>query len=449
MAFLAGAVFPELKTVTLSNAVELALQNNLDIRKTEKDLAIAQAQYGEALADFAMPTITGNASYTELDPLTVSEGIINFGNLLPSSEAKLFSGIPAITNVYPDNYHTGLAVSKTLFAGFRFWNALSIKKENLDLAKARLLDRKREVIADVTTSFYNLFLIRENIKMQEDLNRSLRDHVSFTSNSYVSGNATEYDFIRANVEYKLNIPRMTDLSNSYIDQKLLVCQEIGENDPSEVEFIGNLLDTTNTEFSVSDKTEILALSLSNDINLKAMDAGIKIAKLAKDVSQGGMYPTVGAFFNYGYDLSKTNSFAPVDRTWNSTWNAGIQLSMSFDSLIPFISKTWNNAEEAQKNIESLEVQKDILTNAVTLQVQTLLLRLEESREDMQVLLDNVNQAKLGYRLADARYKAGNSTEMEVIDAEVAVVEAEASWLKSIFEFFSSNIRLIRLTGKEA
>ncbi len=61
--------------------------------------------------------------------------------------------------------------------------------------------------------------------------------------------------------------------------------------------------------------------------------------------------------------------------------------------------------------------------------------------------DNVSQAQLGYRLADSRYKAGNATEMEVIDAEVAVNQAEVIYLSAIFDYFSSNLKLIRLIGK--
>jgi outer membrane protein len=371
----------------------------------------------------------------------VEEGTINFP--LPPQFQGLF---PVITNAYPDNYHVGLSVTKTLFSGFRLWNSLSIRQEYLDLAKAKLKDMKSEVIASVTTSFYNLFLIKENIRSQVDYNQSLKDHVIFTSNNYVSGNATEFDFITANLRYKLSIPILTDLSNNLVNEKLSFCQQIGVNDPDSVEVIGDLLDTTNIILSVTNKDEILTLALSNDINLITIDTSIKVARLTLGIAQGEMYPTVGAFFNMGYDFNKTNDFSTVSRTWNTTWNAGVQVSMSFDSLIPYASKAWNSAEEAEKNFESLVVQRNMTTNSVTLQVQSLLLQLEEGRENISVSQDDVNLAKLGYRLADARYKAGNSTELEVIDAENSEVEAEARFSKSIFDYYSATVKLNRLIG---
>ena len=444
---LSGTMAAEIRTVNLSNAIDLALQNNLSISKTEKDIAVAQAQYGESFADLTMPSINGDARYTELDPLTVSEGDIDFNSLLPAGFLPPGVAFPIITNVYPDNYHAGISVTKTLFSGFRLWNSVSIRQAYLDLAKAKLRDMKNEVVSSVTTSFYNLFLIRENIKSQLDLNQTLKEHMTFTSNNYISGNATEFDFITANLKYKLNLPKLMDLSNSLKNEKLVFCQQIGINDPQSVEIIGALLDTTNIVLPVTNKDEILELALSNSIDLMAIDTSIQVAKFSKEIAMGGMYPSLGAFFNYGYDLSKTNTFVNVDRTWNSTWNAGIDLTWSFDSLIPFYSKAWNSAAEAQSTVESLEKQRDMATNSVTLEVQSLLLQLEEGRENISTSMDDVNLAKLGYRLADARYKAGNSTELDVIDAENSEVEAEARWSKSIFDYYTANVRLIRLIGR--
>jgi outer membrane protein TolC len=448
----AGTMSAEITTVNLSNAIDLALKNNLSISKTEKDIEVAQAQYGEAFADFAMPQVNGDARFTELDPLTVSLGQENYNNMISlfgPSFASAFQGqsLPTITNAYPDNYHAGISVTKTLFAGFRYWNAVSIRQAYLDLAKAKLKDMKNEVVSSVTTSFYNLFLIRENIKSQLDYNQSLREHVTYTSNNYVSGNATEFDFITANLRYKLSLPVLTDLSNSLKNEKLVFCQQIGINDPESVEIIGNLLDTTNIILPVTNKDEILNLALSNDIGLMTIDTSLQVARYSREIATGSMYPTLGAFFNYGYDLSKTNEMLSINRTWNSTWNAGIDLTWSFDSLIPFVSRTWNSQQEAMATVESLEKERNIATNSVTFEVQSLLLQLEEGKENISVSMDDVNLAKLGYRLADARYKAGNSTELEVIDAENSVVEAESRWSKSIFDYYSANVRLNRLIGK--
>ena len=102
---LSGTMAAEIRTVNLSNAIDLALQNNLSISKTEKDIAVAQAQYGESFADLTMPSINGDARYTELDPLTVSEGDIDFNSLLPAGFLPPGVAFPIITNVYPDNYH--------------------------------------------------------------------------------------------------------------------------------------------------------------------------------------------------------------------------------------------------------------------------------------------------------------------------------------------------------
>jgi outer membrane protein len=437
-----GNAVAEIRTIHLSDAIDLAIKNNLSIAKSQKDIEIAEAQLGEAFADFAIPSIEGVAGFTEISPLLYEEGLINLDLPIPHAPIDI-----SITNAYPDNYHAGVSVSKTLFAGFRLWNSMSIRKEYLELAKAKLRDIRDEVISTVTTSFYNLFLIKENIKSQEDYNQSLYDHVLFTSNNYVSGNATEFDFVTASLRYKLNIPKLTDLSNAYVNQKLSFCQQTGIHDPDSIEVVGDLLDTTNSDLPLTNRDEILALAFSNNINLMAIDTSIHVAKLSREIEQGSMYPTVGAFFDYSLDYNKTNDFSTVGRSWNNTWTTGVQMSMAFDSLIPFVSKTWNSVREAEKNVESLQIQRNILTNAITLDVQALMLQLEEGRQNIRVSQDDVSLSKLGFQLADDRYKAGTSTEIEVIDAENSEIEAEARFLKSILDYFSSNVKLKRMIGR--
>ncbi len=215
-------VFAEIKTITLSNALELAIKNNLAISQAEQEIGISEAQYGQAMADFAMPTVSAAADFTELDPTTVQNGIISLP--IPVYNPKVQQIVPVnvgpLTNVYPDNYHTGISITKPVFAGFRFWNTLGIRQLTLDLARVKLADKKREVISSVTISFYNLFLIKENTKMFEELNRSLKDHVDFAKNNYISGNATEYDYIRANVQYKINQPHASPIKQFIHSRKI-------------------------------------------------------------------------------------------------------------------------------------------------------------------------------------------------------------------------------------
>ncbi len=161
---------------------------------------------------------------------------------------------------------------------------------------------------------------------------------------------------------------------------MALCQQIGVDDPDTVEFIGNLYETTNIINPVTNRIKATELALSNDINLKGMDINITVARLSKQIADAGKMPTLAAFFNYNYDYSKTNTFAIVDRTWNTSWSTGLQLNIPIDSWIPNVSKTWNLVAEADKNIKKLDVQKHQIIDEIVLQVQTLLLQIDQSRE---------------------------------------------------------------------
>lgn len=145
-----SALAGQIRTLSASNAIDLALQNNLQIKQMGEDVAIAQAQMNQSFADFAMPKISANAGFTLLDPLTVSNAVVDPLAEFPPSllNNPLFSSFAsqsfAFTNVYADNYSGGISISKTLFSGFRLWNGLRAKQINLDLMNKKFEDKKRK-----------------------------------------------------------------------------------------------------------------------------------------------------------------------------------------------------------------------------------------------------------------------------------------------------------------
>ncbi len=447
---LSKPVFTEIRTLTLSNSIELALMNNLDISRAKEEMGVAEAQYAEARADLTMPSIYASAGYTVLDPDTVKNGMMESFELTKTPNPAL-GGLPiepdVLTNIYTDNYKTGISIVKPIFAGFRLLNSLNIKQANLDLVRARLNDTKREIASRAAVSFYNLFLIKENIKMTEDLNRGLKESAEYTRKNYLAGNAMEYDSIRADVQYKNNLAVLLQVSNSYITSKLAFCQQIGIADPSSVEFVGSLYDTTNIILFETNTEKLISMALSNNILLKNIEIDIKIYSLQGKLVEAGNMPSLSAFFNFNYNYEKTNASIPIDRAWNSSWNTGLQLTIPIDSLIPVVSRNWNNRIEIEKNIKILEIQKHQIYDTVSLQVQSLLIQIGQSHEDIKSRENNEHQAQLGYKLADERYKAGISSEFEVIDAEAAMSQAQAGYLGAVLEYYTGMLRMKRLIGE--
>jgi outer membrane protein TolC len=460
--FLLSVAFTQTTTLSLSNCIELALRNNNTLAQYEKDIKIAEAQYLQALGDLYTPSISASGSYTILDPKTVDNGKIvtpEYGYVVTNMPV-LQNGIPTgsyvpvpvmipkgfQTNqqVFQDNYSMGISITKPLFTGFKLWNATKIKKLNLELAKQKYEDKKREIVTSISTSFYNLLLIRENIKLLEDLDKSLKERWNYALSAYNAGIVSEYDKIRAEVSYKNNQPNLIKIKNAYITAKIAFCNQIGITNYDDIEFTGNLLDSTNISVSIS-LEEATTLAISNDINLKNIDYTIENLKITKQITSANRYPTVTGFFNYKYDYKKEKS-SDTDRKWVDSWSAGIQLTMPIDSWIPF-TKTYHTENEIDENIKKLELTRQQLIDSIRLQVKNIFLQIEQSKELIVSQSENVRLAKAGLDLANKRYRAGAVSSLEVTDAEVSYNQAQLNYLQAVYEYFSNELQLKKITGR--
>jgi outer membrane protein TolC len=84
---------------------------------------------------------------------------------------------------------------------------------------------------------------------------------------------------------------------------------------------------------------------------------------------------------------------------------------------------------------------------VTLQVKTLLMQLEVSKENITGQIEGLNQAKLGLSVANTRYEAGVALASEIIDSEFSYTQAQTAYLQGVFDYYSSILKLKRLIGE--
>ena len=430
----ASQLFGETRTVTLSNAVDLALQNNLQYRQTMQDVRIAELQANESFADMVMPSISASAGFTYLDSNTVASGIssVSYTNI-------------KLTNVFADNYTAGVSVSKTLFSGLKLFNAWNIKLANLDLARRKLEDQRKSVVLSVQTSFYNLFLVQENVKLVEETVKSLKERVDYGRANYNAGLAAQLDLIRADVQYKNNLPSLSSSRNNYAMAKVAFCDSIGIKDYEHTEFAGNLMDSTNVAMPTGlAEDEIVRRALSNDINLISIDYNIRSTQYSKDIALGSNSPTLSTYFNYNYKYKKALT-TDLDRTWVNDWTFGLSLSIPIDGWIP-ISRNWNTFAEMDQTIEKLKLLRAQTEDSVRNQVKTLLLQIDQSRQTIAGQAENVKQAKIGYALENQSYRAGTASAIELSDSQLSLNQAQTSYYQAVYSYYSSVLQLKKLIG---
>lgn len=299
----------EIRTMTLSNAVDYALRNNRQILQAEADLKAAEAQEGQSVADLWYPHVDLGAGLQFVDQQTVTNSYLNSMKIV-SNQTIMTYEVPVlvsnqITNAYQDNYAFTAGVSKTLFAGLRYLNAAAMKNIQTSVARLRLEDKRREISASVTESFYGYLFARDCAALQEKLVNGVKDRQDDTKAKYRQGLVSEFEEIRSEVQLENIQPALDRMVNNRKAQQIALCALIGTSENEKIEFTGSLEDSTNGIIPLqADRT--VSAALTNDPNLRAAGMNLEILKLNRAVAEGGRYPVVNGYFNFKVDYKKQN-----------------------------------------------------------------------------------------------------------------------------------------------
>ena len=261
--------------------------------------------------------------------------------------------------------------------------------------------------------------------------------------NFDNGIVSEYDFVRIEVLYKNNQPNLIQAKNAYQAAHIALSYALGISDYSNVVFVGDMMEYTNIIFTNSDEVNIIDRVVSNSIDLLSLDYSLKMLKLTKGISEASFYPVISASFGYQYSYKR--EFTDTEQNWWPSWTAGIQLNMAIDSWIP-ISRTAETSREYQETLNKTEFARQSVLNGLQLQVKTLLLQLDQSRQNIASQQEGLRLAQIGLKMANVQFAAGQASAIDLTDAEASYTQAMGNYLQAVYSYFSSILRLKRLMG---
>jgi outer membrane protein TolC len=174
-------------------------------------------------------------------------------------------------------------------------------------------------------------------------------------------------------------------------------------------------------------------------SLKAQRQQILVEKERLTVARAGFKPQISvdggvrkmsasSFGNSG-GLSINDAVTGYFLGVNGSWNI-------FDGL-----ETYGQVAQAKAKIESAIVTYEEAVLGVELEVQKSFAELQQYRETVESQQKNVEQAREALRLSQERLGAGAGTQLEVLDARVALtrartieLQARADYVRSLAEF---------------
>ena len=402
--------------LALTDCIDIALERNLDIHLIEESLAQADADITSAWSAM-LPFIGAEASYTQLD-----------------EELTFGLGSVSMTFMDRDIYKAGVVLRQPIFAGGRLNAARKAARHSRD---ARLEDKKsveEEIVFQVTRVYrtaqvaeafhrvaveavnllekheHDVFiLVREGANPQVDLLRTKTDLANARKNLNASANA--FDIALSGLKNLLVID---------LEEPVFLTQGLGRPPKP----AGDL--STFTSRAIKSRPELSSLKYQ----VAAAEQGLKAAR-------GEYLPSIALEGRYEYIEGDTRE---MDGDYH--WTVGIGAEVPLWNW----GKTRADVIKARSGLNQLKIMYKKVEEQICLEVRKAFLNLRKAEKNITASEAALKTSSEAYRMEKARYQAGEGTNTNVLDAQIALSRAEANHVQALFEYNVAMAALERAMG---
>jgi outer membrane protein len=424
------------KTLTVDQAIQIGMENSKALRTSQFKVQAADAKASETNT-LGLPTLKFNGTYTRLSDVPASAFALpanSFGLGFPPSDLSLVLS-PTVLN----NYALKATVQQPLFTGGKISGAANAAEYLSDATKEDYKKDKADVQYNIKAAYWNLFRANEFKKFVDENVNQITSHTHDAENLMKQGMLTSNDLMKVQVQLSDALVRQIDATNDVKLAMYALNNTLGLPLPTEIELASTI--------QISDRTWDPVDQMVNNAYEKrpeviGMNERVKAGESGLTSARGGWWPQVYLIGDYNYMRPNPRIFPSVDE-FDKTWD--ITLSVSFD-----IWNWWQTgyqANQAQAQLAQAQEGLSMTKDGVLLEVTQSYLGVNQFKERKTVAEQGVKQAEENYRVTDDKYKIGMTPNSELLDAEVALLQARLNLTQSLVDYELSMARLSRAIGE--
>lgn len=338
-----------------------------------------------------------------------------------------------------ESWTLNLNLSQPVFTG---WRLLSVHQRSQlvrDQVQSQLLDTELNLILTIQEQFLELLKARENVRSAQDSVVRLQSQLQNVQAFFDVGLRPKFDVLQAEV----------DLAQA--EQTLLISENVVATQISRLNTLLNL----GLEAQASYEGELTYIPYNPLLEESLEKANsqrpdIALARKAEEIADkdslitaSDLYPQVSANLDYyqrGTDPVVSGSSNRPD-PW---WTAGVNMQWKAFEW----GQTRYAFEQARQNVLRLREETANLQLEVSFAVQSLHLKLAEAAARISVANKALEEAREGFRIAQARFQAQVGTNTDVLDAQARLTRSEADLTDAMADYQLTLARLFAAIGEQ-
>jgi len=421
---------PDAKELKIGDAIETAVTKNPEILSAIQQIRLTKGQLVQVRAAL-LPTVQANSSYQiQEDKLANPRPEQkNTGSANPLL-APLLQQITPPSN-QNESWNVTIQVNQSIWSGWKNQADFSAARLANDSAYYSLRQTIDKVVADTKKLFYDVIFNRALIRVREESVAVLQSQLQDQLSRFEAGTVPRFNVLQAEVALANAIPPVIQARNALRISQFALVKQLGLNYPSDpskipINVTGQLdynpikLDLGNSVFT----------ALTRNPSLKVQRQNILIGAEQLKSAMSGFQPTLNA--TAGWQTFNIPTSSQLDDTVNG-WFFGVTGSWNiFDGLA-----TVGATQAARAALDQSRINYDNSARGVELDVQRAVSNLIEAQEIIDSQRANVTQATEALRLSRERLDAGAGTQLDVLNAQQSLLEAQTTELEGRYRYITA------------
>ncbi len=401
----------------MQEAVNVALENNLEIKQEKVNLKKAQIQLKEDKNLF-MPEFFLNFSFTfqKDTPYTkIPAGVLPFPLSFKQTEK--------------DFRYFDVGINYPIFTGFSRIEKLKISRLDIDTAKYMLSEKENHITALTKKAYLDVLMAKSLVEIYKKQLTAVEKHLERVRAFFKEGLVARIDILQTKVrlsqvkrdlrksegEFKIALERLKNILN------------VKDSFPVEPVNV-NIPESLNLQ-------SLIEKAYKNRTIIKAIDTKLEQLQGYERIERSPFLPKIFAQAKYFY----TDQYPYLDPKENYAVSVG--LSWKFQGIKPYYASL-----KVKQDYRKMRLKLQQLKNDIRFQVKAAYEKYLTARENLKVAEDSLSEAEEYYRMTVEQFNNQLATTTDVLDAESMLTAARKGKEISYYQLIKAFVDLEEAVG---
>ena len=362
-------------------------------------------------------------------------------------------------------YTSTLALTQPIFQGGRVFAGMRGANEAREASRQNLAETRARLTLSTHQAYLGAILARELVAIQEQNAALADDRLAQVVQLEKAGRASRYDLLKARVDRANLEPSLLDARAAQQLAIIELKQLINLRDPGTVLVLTQELDTAALKASVVAIVSAVDNGPITRASVRAAESTVDVRREGIRVARADFMPTISLFLNNGYTALPASSGFPTrwgqtsaancpsgsdpsrvcqNNGWYPDQTFGVQMSWAiFDGL-----RTKGNVDLASAQERVARANLELTREQVLVEMAQAKAEFTRAEAVYNALHTNAAEADESYRIAALRFERGLGTQLEVKDAQFALLNARVNAARATIDYYLAAAELARAYGHE-